>query len=245
MSHEATTWASQQVTGTPSRKAVLMNLADRAGYEWECWPSQATIARDTELSVRQVRRALTDLEAAGFITRGHRYGQGGGRTSDMITLTGHGVRNAAEGLPDMVSGGYRTSRPGGADMVSAKPSENHHSEPSLTLIPFGGVTEAASTSAMDDAFELFWVTYHRTGPKKVAHACWQSAVKKDSPDAIQAGLERWIAYWDSPDATKIKWPQGWLNEERWRDDPPVIRAGTRTAKERSWDSIQRLREGTL
>jgi hypothetical protein len=120
--------------------------------------------------------------------------------------------------------------------MSGEPPENHQ-EPSLTLIPVGGVTEAASTSALQDAFELFWTTYRRTGSKKVARDCWFRAVKKDAPAVILAGLERWMAYWDSPEATKIKWPQGWLNEERWRDDPPPIRVtGTKAA---TMDAIRR------
>jgi hypothetical protein len=56
MSHRAMTWAVDQRTGSPARKAVLMNLADRADAVWLCWPGQKLIAKDTELGERTVRR---------------------------------------------------------------------------------------------------------------------------------------------------------------------------------------------
>lgn len=92
MSVEAMTWAIAQRTGSTSRKAVLLALADRAGFDWVCWPSQATIAGETEMDERSVRRILADLEVAGFITRRHRYTEHGKRTSDLIGLGPSGGR---------------------------------------------------------------------------------------------------------------------------------------------------------
>lgn len=51
-----------------ARKLVMYSLADRASDDGSfAWPSQETIARESELSVRQVRRVLRSLEADGFI----------------------------------------------------------------------------------------------------------------------------------------------------------------------------------
>ena|SRR6478735_7402227 len=74
----------------------------------------------------------------------------------------------------------------------------------------------------DQEFMRFWQTYGRVGPRKVAWQCWLKAVRKAAPADIIAGLERWVTYWQQPGASAVKWPQGWLNEERWNDDPPTF-----------------------
>ena len=72
-------------------------------------------------------------------------------------------------------------------------------------------------------FDIFWDEYGRLGPRKKALECWKKAIDKDTPENIISGLRAWLAYWQHPDAAKQKWPQGWLNEERWRDEPPRLR----------------------
>jgi hypothetical protein len=74
----------------------------------------------------------------------------------------------------------------------------------------------------DPEFMLFWQTYGRVGPRKVAWECWRKARRKAEGADIIAGLERWVAYWRTPGASAVKWPQGWLNEERWNDEPPTF-----------------------
>jgi hypothetical protein len=82
MSHEAQTWALKIITGSPTRKAVLMYLANRANTEdGASWPSQGRVARETEFGERTIRDALKDLEELGIIRRITRQG-----TSDMIYL---------------------------------------------------------------------------------------------------------------------------------------------------------------
>lgn len=85
-----------QETGSATRKVVLLALADHASEkEWVCWHSQATLARETELGERTVRRALADLEALGLISRQRRGSVRGGRTTDLITLRPKPARLAA------------------------------------------------------------------------------------------------------------------------------------------------------
>lgn len=102
MSVKALTWAKATTTGSASRKLVLLVLADYADEAWSCWPSQATIAEETELSVRQVRRILADLEEAGIVRREQRRRDDGYRTSDRIFLTSPD-NLSPEISPDMVS----------------------------------------------------------------------------------------------------------------------------------------------
>lgn len=70
MSVQAVAWAMRQKTGSPTRKAVLIALADRHHRDTgECYPSVALMAEDTELSDRSVRTALEQLVEGGYITR--------------------------------------------------------------------------------------------------------------------------------------------------------------------------------
>lgn len=52
----------------PSPKAVLMSLADQANGDGVSWPSVGSLAEYTCLSERTVQRALSELQAAGFVS---------------------------------------------------------------------------------------------------------------------------------------------------------------------------------
>ena len=68
MSIQALAWALSTETGSPSRKAVLLALADRYNEdEAAAWPSIGWIARATELHPSTVRRAIADLLDLGLL----------------------------------------------------------------------------------------------------------------------------------------------------------------------------------
>lgn len=68
-------------------KSVYMYLRDRANRDGECWPCIRTIAADLRLSRRTVQRALSDLTAAGILTRSGRFRDNGSQTSNMYLLS--------------------------------------------------------------------------------------------------------------------------------------------------------------
>jgi DNA-binding transcriptional ArsR family regulator len=68
VSIHALAWALTVETGSPTRKAVLLALADRYNEnESAAWPSVGWIARATELHPSTVRRAIADLLAAELL----------------------------------------------------------------------------------------------------------------------------------------------------------------------------------
>ncbi|MGN6284782.1 MAG: helix-turn-helix domain-containing protein [Afipia sp.] len=69
MSWQATAWAIKQTAGSPACKLTLLTLANYADDTGCCWPSQETLAADTEQSVDTVQRKLKDLEARGLIRK--------------------------------------------------------------------------------------------------------------------------------------------------------------------------------
>jgi hypothetical protein len=94
MSLDATRWAWRVPVKTAGQRLVLLNLADRANENGQCWPSQKRIARDTCLGERSVRSRLAELQALGLIRRQHR-SSGAGKTSDLTTLLMEGEAHAA------------------------------------------------------------------------------------------------------------------------------------------------------
>lgn len=52
--------------------AVYLYLETRADRERTCYPAIGTIARELHLSVSTVKRAIRDLECAGFIQKKQR-----------------------------------------------------------------------------------------------------------------------------------------------------------------------------
>lgn len=69
MSHEATNWAIKQRGLKPTAKIVLWHLCDRFNPDYGCFPSQARLAHDCEISRATLNRHLDGLEARGLIRR--------------------------------------------------------------------------------------------------------------------------------------------------------------------------------
>lgn len=69
MSHDATNWAIKQRGLKPVVKLLLWHLADRHNPDHGCFPEQATLAHDCEISRASVNRHLAELEEMGLIRR--------------------------------------------------------------------------------------------------------------------------------------------------------------------------------
>ncbi len=84
--------------------------------------------------------------------------------------------------------------------------------------------------ASDLDFLRFWDVFPQKSGKPAAFKAWRAALDRGAgPDAIITAAR---AYRDDPNRNpaKTKYPQGWLNDERYNDEPPA--GGTR---ERSFD----------
>jgi DNA-binding transcriptional ArsR family regulator len=69
MSHAATNWAIQQRGLKPATKIVLWHLCDRHNPDFGCFPTQARLAEDAEMSISSLNEHLKKLEALGLIRR--------------------------------------------------------------------------------------------------------------------------------------------------------------------------------
>lgn len=120
VSVQAIGWALRQKVGDTSAKLILVVLANYAGHDHSCWPSQERIAAEAELSIRTVQRKLEMLEDLDLLTREHRGDGEGGRTTDLYILP-------VTRQPDR---GGKTSEMGGLDdtAVTYEPLEPPSSE---------------------------------------------------------------------------------------------------------------------
>ncbi len=158
MSVGAIAWAMKMRVGSPTLKAVLIAVGNYADEDGCCWPSQARLARDTELSERAVRTSLAELEKRGILARQERPRRADKtRQSDLIRLVfqcsesmrnvvPHGgpehaeraascqetIRNdVPEDLPERGAGPCGTSVQNHAERGAGKPSVEPSDEPSL------------------------------------------------------------------------------------------------------------------
>jgi hypothetical protein len=69
MSHKATVWAIQQRGLKPATKIVLWFLCDRHNPDFGCFPTQARLADDAEMSISALNDHLTKLEELRLIHR--------------------------------------------------------------------------------------------------------------------------------------------------------------------------------
>ena len=83
----------------------------------------------------------------------------------------------------------------------------------------------------DQDFHRFWTTFPARHGKPAAYKAWLAAMKRGAdPEAVIKAAER---YRDDPgrDPNHTKYPQGWLNDERYNDNP----AATSRPDDGCWD----------
>ena len=101
MSVQAITWALDYAAGSVTEKVLLLVLANYANEFGVSWPSQKTLADQTALGERTVRRVLADMERRGVIRRIVCRRGNGSRQSDMILLAAfEGRKPAPPGMLD-------------------------------------------------------------------------------------------------------------------------------------------------
>jgi len=177
----------------------------------------------------RVKRTVAELEALGLVSTvqlPRRHGGTVTRFSLHLSVWSDGPSQTTGDGPSwtgaVVHDEARAVVHGGAPTTSTHKDVETHSQEICTSDEVRPSLEIVRRDDTPDRFEEFWQLYGRTGPKKKARECWNRAIKKDTADNIIAGLRRWVEYWATPGAASIKWPQGWLNEERWRDEPPFV-----------------------
>jgi biotin operon repressor len=85
--------AMQIKVGNPSRKLVLLKLADNANDKGECFPSYQHIADQCEISRRSVINHIDDLCKQGLVRKVYRKGEKG-NSSNIYIIDLDGAKNS-------------------------------------------------------------------------------------------------------------------------------------------------------
>jgi DNA-binding transcriptional MocR family regulator len=155
MSNEAIKLARAVKTVKGGAKHQLLLLADHANKDWECWPSQQTLANDQGVSLDTVQRRNAELEKAELITRSSRYPKAKpGRLNDRYALNRKAMELAAEGsTPQNAAKGLHRNLPESTPQSCGL----HKDEPSLEP------SDCLPGSVTDDSLVTGQTNDHATG----------------------------------------------------------------------------------
>lgn len=239
MSLRAMVWVMEDAPVDPNHMSLLIALADRASDDGTAaWPSQAWLADRTRLSVRTVKRRLSDLEAAGLIRRGDQQLIAHLRPDrrpvvwdiDMTKQRGDKLTPRDEGppvTPREVERGAIPGKDGGPSQVTRGDNSGNHGG---TLLAYKPSLEPSMNHPMNqtpysppDLFDEFWSAYPLKKSKPVARTAWAKAIKKAPAAEILTAVPAYVAECDRT-GTFMKNPATWLNQECWTDEPAPVMA---------------------
>jgi len=83
---KAVAWAANQEIGSTVAKLVLLQLALQVDGSFACLLSVRKLARAASSGQSTVRRALTDLEKHGLVTRDYQFDESGSQRSSRYLL---------------------------------------------------------------------------------------------------------------------------------------------------------------
>jgi hypothetical protein len=206
-----------------SARLLLVILAEHLNEKTRrCDPSLATLARESNASLRTIPRLLAELKVKGEIEI---HKGGGRRHCNSYTI------KAAEN-PDnavTVSDGNPDTR------VTVSPSETL--TPVSLFIPETVTNQVRnsdthvtrtirnqkdkSISADDSDFAAFWSAYPRKVAKPAALKAWRSAKDRPPLADLLAALDRHKRSEQWQAARFIPHPATWINGQRWDDQLPT------------------------
>ncbi|CAL9968945.1 replication initiation O-like [Vibrio phage D290] len=170
--------------GNPTRKLVLLKLADNANDDGVCWPSYQNIADHAECDKRTAMRHISHLEKDGLLWREYRKGEKG-NSSNKYHLT--------------LDPSDKMSPP--SDRMSPTPSDPVSPRTSHSLEPVNEpINDSPKGKSNDypDEFEWIWANKpQREGgnPKKQAYSACKARLKEGVTwRELAEGLNRYRAY---------------------------------------------------
>lgn len=141
MSHEAISFVKTLYVPQASHKLFLMAIAERISNEtFECYPSQALLARECSKSERHIRRIGADLETAGMISRRERKKRNGHADSDAYKITGF-----SEWFAIVESLKVGDAEAATRKLIQMQQSENQRKNPTGHRSPVGGAAKPNPT----------------------------------------------------------------------------------------------------
>lgn len=246
----------------PSALLLLFVLAEYAGADGCCYPSQRTLSERAKLSERAVRDNLRLLEEAGLIRQQRRNRKDGTRTSNLIRLVYYKPEETE------FAGGCDVAKPAAksAGSLGAVESDNRQLTTGLPAISAGPTTfepvrepiTPLSAREILAVFDRWWEIYPRKIERPAALKIFSSILRRGGATGEQliAGAQREAITTHGREPNFIKSPTTWLQRESWvaepaaanpvRDEAPLgstrvefagpaqLRAAAVAARDESW-----------
>ena len=172
---------------TPTKKFILVILANYADENGSCYPSYRHIAGLIGLkSFKGVQKAIKEFEELGYLTIEHRKLDNGGNTSNRYHLK----------IGGMVSGNHRVPADGKLGVLKTTNTKEDNKE-------------------REYMFDLFWNFYPRKINKAQARKIFLKNAK--NMKQVVYAAKRFAEENRSSDLKYIPHPTTWLNQERWND----------------------------
>jgi hypothetical protein len=237
MSHKATLWAIEQRGLKPTTKIVLWHLCDRFNPDFGCFPSQARLAEDCEISRSTLNDHLDRLEAAKLLRRVPRVDPVTKRqmpTRYILGFEDGGTPHDPKPCPKSGHGDWPVS--GGDDSSSGT---DHPADP-CPEIGHGNPPKAVSGFCSDPCPENAESRVRNPDTNLVREPLSKPVKEEEGAQAREAISDQFFgklldALGLDP-ATLPGWWQGWpprLHVQRWRDDLGLTEAEIVTAAEAS------------
>ena len=209
---------------------------DENCYEGQVWTHNSVSAYAKifpYLTEKQIRTALAKLEEVGLLGTGNFNEKGYDRSKWYCLLR-------QEHLPVWANGNAREGEPIPDNKPDNKPDDKRAREelplfPSIEQ-PESQADRSGSAKKKEDRFPEFWKVYPKKAGKPGALKSWSRAIKGGAdPQEIIDGAARY-AKSEAVERGFVKHPQGWLNDERWKDDAePAVRPPSFYRPAPRWD----------
>ena len=189
--------------------AVLARYADNVTHQ--AFPSLETLAGRLGCGEKTVRRAIDDLVAHGAIQK-HSRGRYQSSLYTVMTTAPFGSKVTGEG----------SEVSGEGSKVSTRLDINDQVTITTELEPTELEPLNKKANDFEQLFAEWWESYPNKKGKGAAKVAYRKALKKVSHDLLMERVER---YRDDPNRVDLytPYPQKWLNEERWDDEPETPR----------------------
>ncbi|QYJ79410.1 helix-turn-helix domain-containing protein [Shewanella acanthi] len=188
MSMELMVKAMKAKVGNPLRKLVLIKLADNANDSGECWPSYQYIADQCEIGKSTVRKHITDLAKAGFLSIESRKGPKGNLTNVYTLTLCHQIAHPVS--PDSIGMPPDSTPPMPPDSTGISHSLETVNEPLKDLpAKAGQATPSPSPTSLSKTIELDYSSWPAM-PSQPIFKDWLEVRKSKRAKLTQSAINR-------------------------------------------------------
>ena len=223
-----------------SEKLLYIALLNRANSKGECWPSLATLSSDVGVSNRTIIRKLEALEAKNLIRKMRRSNASVGNVSNMYRVLAFREAPPSDSLSPASDNEHQ-----GLVTLCHYPSDNEHQEVLPSEVLHRRSTTQLSAREIEAAFEAAYSAWPKKVERKKSFDKFKQVCRKRDVNELVADIHRFADAYVRAGTEKRFVPAlvVWLNGERWTDELPQPRGGSRVQQGMSVADELRAMEG--